>query len=442
MGGATYRLRIIEAGDPVLGDILGRRAGGLDKLSVQVAQILAEVRSGGDQAVCRFTARFNGPALEPASLRVTGEEIEEAYRRADAGVLKAIRLALDNITAFHRSQLQRSWFEPSAGGAILGQLVRPLKRVGIYVPGGKATYPSSVLMNAIPARVAGVKEVAMATPPDSDGLVNPYTLVAAAEAGVGEIYKMGGAQAVAALAYGTETVSPVDKITGPGNIYVTLAKQQVYGQVDIDMLAGPSEILIIADGTANPAYAAADLLSQAEHDEMASAVLLTPSRDLAVRVQEEVVRQATGLPRSEIMAASLKNYSVIVITRDLEEAFDLANRFAPEHLELMVQEPFSWLSRVENAGAVFLGSHSPEPVGDYLAGPNHVLPTGGTARFYSPLGVDTFIKKTSLIAYTSEALDTVGEAVIKLAEAEGLAAHANAVRIRLKKTEKGKGSST
>jgi len=436
-----YRLRMIEAGDPALDKILDRDAADREEIAARVAQVLASVRERGDQAVCDFTARFEGAKLTPDALRVTGEEIKEAYRRVDGDILAALRLALDNITVFHRRQLQRSWFEPGDGGAILGQLVRPLRRVGIYVPGGKASYPSSVLMNAVPAKVAGVKEIAMATPPASDGSVNPYTLVAAAEAGVDEIYKMGGAQAVAALAYGTATVPKVDKITGPGSIYVTLAKQQVYGQVDIDMLAGPSEVLVIADETANPAFAAADLLSQAEHDEMASSVLLTPCRDLARKVQEEVARQAPLLSRGEIMERSLDSYGAIVITRDLEQAFDLANRFAPEHLELMVAEPFSWLSRVENAGAVFLGHHSPEPVGDYLAGPNHILPTGGTARFYSPLGVDAFMKKTSLIAYTEAALEKVGESVIKLAQTEGLSAHANAVQVRLKNIEheKGKG---
>lgn len=435
-----YRLRMMEAGDPALDKILDRDVADRAEIAARVAQVLASVREKGDQAVCDFTARFEGAKLTPAALRVTGEEIKEAYRRVDGDILAALRLALDNISVFHRRQLQRSWFEPEDGGAILGQLVRPLRRAGIYVPGGKASYPSSVLMNAVPAKVAGVKEIAMATPPASDGSVNPYTLVAAAEAGVDEIYKMGGAQAVAALAYGTATIPKVDKITGPGSIYVTLAKQQVYGQVDIDMLAGPSEVLIIADETANPAFAAADLLSQAEHDELASSVLLTPCRDLARKVQEEVERQAPLLSRGEILERSLDCYGAIVITRDLEQAFELANRFAPEHLELMVAEPFSWLSRVENAGAVFLGHHSPEPVGDYLAGPNHILPTGGTARFYSPLGVDAFLKKTSLIAYTEAALEKVGESVIKLAQTEGLSAHANAVRVRLKNVadEKGK----
>ena len=424
-------IRIIGPEDPALEQILKREHAGRELAAAAVAEVIAAVRARGDAAVCEYTARFGGPNLLPEMLKIGPGEIEAAYGMVDGRVLESIRLALRNITEFHKKQLVQSWFKTGKKGAIVGQMVRPLRRVGIYVPGGKASYPSSVLMNAIPARVAGVKEIAMATPPAIDGMVNPCTLVAAAEAGVTEIYRAGGAQAVAALAFGTATLARVDKITGPGNIYVTLAKQQVYGQVDIDMLAGPSEILIIADGTANPAYAAADLLSQAEHDEMASAVLLTPSRGLAEQVRDELARQAAVLPRSAIIARSLNQYGAIVVTADLAEAFDLANRFAPEHLELMVADPFSWLSRVENAGAVFLGHHSPEPVGDYVAGPNHVLPTGGTARFYSPLGVDTFLKKTSLIAYTRDALAGVGEDIVRLAETEGLHAHANSVRVRL-----------
>jgi histidinol dehydrogenase len=424
-------IRIIGPEDTSLEQILKREHAGRESAAAVVAEVIAAVRSRGDAAVCEYTTRFGGPNLLPEMLQIGSGEIEAAYSMVDGRVLESIRLALRNITEFHKKQLVQSWFKTGEKGAIVGQMVRPLRRVGIYVPGGKASYPSSVLMNAVPARVAGVKEIAMATPPAIDGMVNPCTLVAAAEAGVTEIYRVGGAQAVAALAFGTATLTRVDKITGPGNIYVTLAKQQVYGQVDIDMLAGPSEILIIADGTANPAYAAADLLSQAEHDEMASAVLLTPSRGLAEQVRDEVARQAAALPRAAIMARSLNQYGAIVVTADLADAFDLANRFAPEHLELMVADPFSWLSRVENAGAVFLGHHSPEPVGDYVAGPSHVLPTGGTARFYSPLGVDTFLKKTSLIAYTRDALAGVGEDIVRLAETEGLHAHANSVLVRL-----------
>lgn len=434
-------IKVVKSSDPLLEKLLERNFLAQVQAAELVNEVLTSVRTRGDTAVCDYTRRFGGPALQPADLKVKDEEIEAAYSLVGQDYLQSLRRALANITAFHRKQLQQSWFETQENGAILGQLVRPLERVGIYVPGGKASYPSSVLMNAVPAKVAGVKEIAMVTPPASDGSVNPYTLVAAAEAGGREIYKIGGAQAIAALAFGTAVVPRVDKITGPGNIHVTLAKRQVYGVVDIDMLAGPSEILIIADAKADPSFIAADLLSQAEHDEMASSVLLTPCGELAVRVQEEVARQLSLLDRRDIIESSLERYGAIVITVDLEEAFQLAGRFAPEHLEVMVDEPFHWLSRVKNAGAVFLGPHTPEPAGDYLAGPNHVLPTGGTARFYSPLGVDAFLKKTSLIAYTRAALDEEAEAIVKLAEVEGLSAHANAVKVRMKKyvREKGKG---
>lgn len=423
-------IRVVKPEDAFFAQILKRKTSNQEEIALQVAGILKAVQERGDEAVCAYNARFDGCRLTPAELKVTEAEVAAAYRSVDDHFLAAFRLALDNVTAFHRKQLPRSWFETGDRGAVLGQLVRPLRRVGIYVPGGKASYPSSVLMNAVPAQVAGVPSIAMVSPPDGNGAINPYTLVAAAEAGVQEIYKIGGAQAIAALAYGTASVARVDKITGPGNIYVTLAKQQVYGQVDIDMLAGPSEVLVIADHTADPSFVAADMLSQAEHDEMAAAVLLTPDRDLARQVQSELLRQAALLTRREIIEDSLANYSAIVVTENLEQAFHLANQFAPEHLELMLDAPFHWLHKVENAGAVFLGSHSPEPAGDYVAGPNHVLPTGGTARFYSALGVDAFMKKTSLIAYTPSALNEVGDAIIKLAEVEGLTAHANAVRVR------------
>jgi histidinol dehydrogenase len=429
-------IKIFKAGEPVIEKILDRKALDHSETARLVAEILTAVRDGGDEAVCALTARFGGPKLSPDQLRVTDAEIKSAYDLVEEDFLSSLRLAIKNITAYHQKQQANSWFKTDENGAILGQLVRPLRRAGIYVPGGKASYPSSVLMNAIPAKVAGVREIAMVSPPAAGGSLNPYTLVAAAEVGINEIYKAGGAQAVAALAYGTATIPRVDKITGPGNIFVTLAKQQVYGQVDIDMLAGPSEVLIIADETADPRFAAADLLSQAEHDEMASAILLTPSHELAGKVQDEVARQAALLERSEIIKRSLADYGAIVITSDIDQAFDLANQVAPEHLELMLAEPFRWLFRVENAGAVFLGHYSPEPVGDYLAGPNHVLPTGGTARFYSPLGVDAFLKKTSLIAYNSPALEQVGADVINLAGVEGFSAHANAVKIRLKNVRK------
>ncbi|TEB04647.1 Histidinol dehydrogenase [Pelotomaculum schinkii] len=432
-------IKIFEADEPVLEKILRRKALDQSATAAVVAEVLSAVRGDGDAAVCALTARFGGPELRPDQLRVNDEEIKAAYGLVEENFLSSLRLAIKNITAYHQKQQANSWFKTDENGAILGQLVRPLRRVGIYVPGGKASYPSSVLMNAIPAKVAGVREIAMVSPPASDGSMNPYTLVAAAEVGISEIYKAGGAQAVAALAYGTASIPRVDKITGPGNIYVTLAKQQVYGQVDIDMLAGPSEVLIIADETADPGYVAADLLSQAEHDERASAILLTPSRELAGKVQEQVAGQAGRLGRYEIITHSLADYGAIVITGDIDQAFDLANQAAPEHLELMLAEPFRWLFKVENAGAVFMGHYSPEPVGDYLAGPNHILPTGGTARFYSPLGVDAFLKRTSLIAYNEPALEQVGADVINLAGVEGLSAHANAVRIRMKNCSKERG---
>ena len=419
------------AGDPALEDIMNRHIAGKEAASVVVAGIIKTVREQGDRALCAYTASFDKVTLSPEELKVTAEETEEAYRLVKKETLEALCLARDNIASFHSKQLEKSWFAPSEYGVILGQLVRPLARVGIYVPGGTAVLFSSVLMNAIPAKVAGVKEIVMVTPPGKDGKLNPYTLVAAAEAGVTEIYKVGGAQAIAALAYGTEAIKSVDKITGPGNIYVTLAKQLVYGQVGIDMLAGPSEVLVVADETADPAYVAADLLSQAEHDVLASAVLLTPVESLAERVREEIIRQTALLPRRDIVTRSLTDYSAIVITKDLAQAVQMANKFAPEHLELMVKEPFNLLCQITNAGAVFLGAYSPEPVGDYWAGPNHVLPTGGTARFYSPLSVDTFMKKSSIISYTREALEQAGGHIINMAVKEGLDAHANAIRIRL-----------
>lgn len=429
--GAGILIRIISAEDPVLERIITRKPENLEQIASSVDKVLAAVKEKGDPAVCDFTARFDGARLSPEKMEVRESEIEAAYNKVDAGFLKALRLARGNIEDFHRRQLQNSWFTSKGDGVLLGQLLRPLARVGIYVPGGKASYPSSVLMNALPARVAGVEEVIMVTPPDKNGEVSPYTLVAAAEAGVHRIFKVGGAQAVAALAYGTEIIPKVDKITGPGNIYVTLAKRQVYGEVDIDMLAGPSEVLVIADSSADARFAAADLLSQAEHDEMASAILLTPDRELAEQVKREIVLQVEDLSRRDVISRSLSRHGAIILTSSLEEAFDIANRFAPEHLELVIENPFAWLGRVKNAGSVFVGPYSTEPLGDYLAGPNHILPTGGTARFYSPVGVDTFVKKSGLVAYSKQGLAGVGENVIKLAEVEGLTAHASAVRIRM-----------
>jgi len=395
--------------------------------------IVERVRAEGDKAVLEFTAQFDKAALTADRLRVTAEELQAAYAEVDEPFLDAIRSAASNIRAYHEKQLKQSWIDVQPNGTTLGQMIRPLSRVGVYVPGGKAAYPSSVLMNIIPASVAGVKEIVMVTPPATGGTegIDPYILVAAAEAGVSEVYRVGGAQAIAALAYGTETIPRVDKIVGPGNIYVALAKRLVYGVVDIDSIAGPSEIVVVADEGANAAFIAADLLSQAEHDEMASAVLLTPSRELAEAVQAEVERQLDALPRRAIAAESVRRHGAILLTASLEEAIAISNRLAPEHLELMVAEPLAWLGRIENAGAIFLGPYSAESVGDYYAGPNHVLPTNGTARFFSPLGVDTFLKRSSLIAYSREALLEGAERIMTLARREGLEGHARAIQVRL-----------
>ncbi|PKM83318.1 MAG: histidinol dehydrogenase [Firmicutes bacterium HGW-Firmicutes-14] len=426
-------IRLLQSNDSSVDKIINKQYSDQVLYEERVSEILRKVKENGDEALLEYTARFDKAELTPETLAVSGDEIEAAYREVDSDFIRAVQKARDNIAAFHSKQLQNSWFETGEDGTVLGQLLRPVERAGIYVPGGTANYPSSVLMNAGPAKVAGVKEIVMVAPPCSDGKLQASTLVAAAEAGITEIYKLGGAQAVAALAYGTKTVRRVDLITGPGNIYVTLAKKMVYGIVNIDMLAGPSEILVVADESANPVYVAADLLSQAEHDILASAILVTPSGKLAEEVQKEITRQVGYLTRKEIMTASLRDYSAIIVTRDMDEAIELANRYAPEHLELAVEAPFSILGRIKNAGAIFLGHFTPEPVGDYMAGPNHILPTGGTARFYSPLNVDTFMKKSSIIAYSPERLGDEGQDIIKLAETEGLDAHANAVRVRLNK---------
>ncbi|CAA7602410.1 histidinol dehydrogenase [Acididesulfobacillus acetoxydans] len=406
-------------------------------LESRVAEILGRVRLEGDEALFRLTMELDGVDLRQSGLKVREEEIEEACASVSGEFLTALRVAKRNITRFHERQKRVSWFEPEEDGSILGQLIRPLRRVGIYVPGGTAAYPSSVLMNALPALVAGVQEVVMVSPPRPDGSLLPEVLAAAGEAGVREIYKVGGAQAVAALAYGTATVAPVEKITGPGNIYVTLAKKQVFGQVDIDMLAGPSEILILADESARERELAADLLSQAEHDRLASAILVSPDRTLLEETVREVERQLSTLPRAEIARCAWENHGAAIWVRDLAEGMDLANRIAPEHFELVVKDPQQWLGRVRNAGAVFLGRFSPEPVGDYLAGPNHILPTGGTARFYSPLNVDTFTKKTSVIQYSEQALARDAEHIVRLARTEGLEAHARAVEVRGHEAGKG-----
>ncbi|WP_058301029.1 histidinol dehydrogenase [Gorillibacterium timonense] len=397
-----------------------------------VAEILEAVRQEGDAALYRFTEQFDRVRID--SLRISEEEIQEAYAHVDDDFLAALKEAAVNIRTFHEKQKRSSWIDLAPSGTMLGQVIRPLRRVGLYVPGGKAAYPSSVLMNAIPAQVAGVPEIVMVTPPATAGVpgVNPYVLVAAAECGITEIYRVGGAQAVGALAYGTETIARADKIVGPGNIYVALAKRQVFGAVDIDSIAGPSEIVVLADDSATPAYLAADLLSQAEHDEMASAVLVTPSAALAAAVQQEVERQLAALPKREIAAASLRDYGAILKVADLDEAIRVVNRLAPEHLEVVTEAPFELLGRIENAGAIFLGPYSAEPVGDYFAGPNHVLPTNGTARFSSPLSVDDFIKKSSVIHYSKQDLLQHGAKIVKLARGEGLDAHAEAIAIRLR----------
>ncbi|MDW7674747.1 MAG: histidinol dehydrogenase [Bacillota bacterium] len=425
-------IKVLSGNDPSINKLLAYNED-FDKYEQQVKDILNNIKARGDQAIFEYTAQFDGSSVNCQSFMVTEAEIEDAYKQVEEEFVTAIKKAYEKIAGFHRKQLRYSWLEPDSTGSILGQVIRPLKRVGLYVPGGTASYPSSVLMNAVPAQVAGVSEIVMVTPPlRGTTAVNPYTLVAAKEAGVTEIYKMGGAQAIGALAFGTETLAQVDKITGPGNIYVTLAKKQVYGVVDIDMLAGPSEIVILADENANPAYVAADLLSQAEHDTLAAAILVTPSQELADKVLLQLEEQLKLLPRSEIAEQSLRNRGAIVMVENIAAGIAIVNKLAPEHLEVLVAEPFGILGMIENAGAIFLGEYSPEPIGDYIAGPNHVLPTGGTARFYSPLNVDTFLKKSSVICYSKAALLADGPSVVTLAEGEGLSAHANAVRVRIK----------
>jgi len=403
-----------------------------EKLSAAavVEKIVSDVRTRGDDAVLEYIALIDGVKLTADALQVSESEFAAAMEAVDPLVLASIRKAVANVRRYHAEQLPKSWISYREHGAILGQNCLPLERVGIYVPGGTAAYPSSVIMNAVPAVVAGVSEIVMVVPPARDGSVNPYVLAAAREAGVSKVFRVGGAQAIAALAFGTATLPRVDKITGPGNIFVTLAKKAVYGYCGIDMLAGPSEILIVADDTADPAYVAADMLSQAEHDALASSIVITDSPELARRVAEEAELQLARLPRREIAAAALDRNGLIIIAASTLAAMELANIAAPEHLEILTAEPFGLLPYVRHAGAVFLGPYSPEPLGDYLAGPNHVLPTGGTARFYSVLNVETFMKRTSVIAYTKEALAAVSEDVIRLAAAEGLEAHANAVKIR------------
>lgn len=398
-------------------------------------RIVADVKAEGDAALLRYTEQHDRVKLDAASLRVTQEEIEAAYDQVDAAFLTAIREAAVNVRVFHEKQMRTSWMDLQQDGTLLGQIMRPLKRVGVYVPGGKAAYPSSVLMNVIPAQVAGVPEIVMVTPPATGGKagIDPYILVAAAEAGVKEMYRVGGAQAIAALAYGTASIAPVDKICGPGNIYVALAKRAVFGAVDIDSIAGPSEIVVLADDSADPAYVAADLLSQAEHDEMASAILITPSQQLAEAVAAEVERQLSTLPRQDIARSSIDSYGAVLLVDTLEAGIDVVNQLAPEHLEVLTVDPMRLLGHIQNAGAIFLGPYSSEPVGDYFAGPNHIIPTNGTARFSSPVNVDDFLKKSSLIYYSKEALLANGDKIMTLARHEGLEGHARAIEIRLEK---------
>ncbi len=418
--------------DAELKRLVNRGDAATEEVAAVVSDVVDQVRKQGDPAVLEYTEKFDGVSLTLKDMRVSPDEVTKAYRDVDTKKVEALKLAARNIRAFHEKQKLTSWVNQEADGVILGQLARPIRSVGIYVPGGKACYPSSVLMNVVPAKVAGVEQLVMCSPAP-EGNLNPYILVAADIAGVDEIYKIGGAQAVAAMAYGTATIPRVDKIVGPGNIYVATAKRYVFGQVDIDMIAGPSEILIIADDSADPEFVASDLLSQAEHDELASSILVTVSKDLAEAVNVEVERQLANLVRKEIARKAIDRFGALVLVESIGEAADVSNAIAPEHLELAVEKPFELLAFIKNAGAIFLGHYTPESVGDYIAGPNHVLPTGGTARFFSPLSTDDFMKKSSLIFYTREGLDRVGEAVMQIADVEGLEAHGNTIRARLAK---------
>ncbi len=420
----------------LLEDLLKRSPNSYGQYESRVQEILDTVRRKKDEAVFDYTKKFDGADIHAGNILVTEEEVREAYAQMDENLLGIIRRALVNIETYHQKQMQYSWFDSKPDGTMLGQKVTALRRVGVYVPGGKAVYPSSVLMNIMPAKVAGVEEIIMVTPPGKDGKVNPTTLVAAKEAGAAAVYKVGGAQAIGALAYGTESIPRVDKIVGPGNIYVALAKKAVYGHVSIDSIAGPSEILVLADETANPRYVAADLLSQAEHDELASAILVTTSRELAEQVSRETDRFIRELSRGEIIQKSLDNYGHILVADTLEDAIDAANEIASEHLEIMTADPYQVMTKIRNAGAIFIGEYSSEPLGDYFAGPNHILPTNGTAKFFSPLSVDDFLKKSSIIAYSREALEEVHRDIEQFAEAEQLTAHANSIKVRFEEDVK------
>ena len=419
-----------ETQNNILENLLKRSPNSYGEFESRVNDIIQNVREKRDEAIFEYTLKFDGATINQDNIRVTEEEIKEAYEQVDPKLLDVIRKALVNIRDYHAKQKQYSWFDSDESGIILGQKVTPLKTVGVYVPGGKAVYPSSVLMNVIPAKVAGVSNIIMTTPCGKDGKVYPSTLVAAKEAGVDAIYKVGGAQAIAALAFGTASIPKVDKIVGPGNIYVALAKKAVFGYVSIDSIAGPSEIMVLADETANPRFVAADLLSQAEHDEMASAILVTTSEALAERVSVEVDKFVEVLSRKEIIRKSLDNYGYILVADTMQDAIDTVNEIASEHLELVTKNPFETMTKIRNAGAIFIGEYSSEPLGDYFAGPNHVLPTNGTAKFFSPLSVDDFIKKSSIISYSREALEPVYKDIVQFAECEKLTAHANSIRVR------------
>ena len=419
----------------LLEDLLKRSPNNYGQYEASVKEILDKVKEEKDAAVFAYTAKFDGAELTADTIEVTDAEIEEAYAQVDDTLLTVIRKAKDNIESYHAKQRQNSWFDSKPDGTILGQKITSLHRVGVYVPGGKAVYPSSVLMNVMPAKVAGVDEIIMVTPPGKNGKVSPNTLVAAKEAGVNKIYKVGGAQAIAALAYGTESIPKVDKIVGPGNIYVALAKKAVYGHVSIDSIAGPSEILVVADETANPRYVAADLLSQAEHDELASAILVTTSEKLAHEVSDQVDGFLKELSRAEIISKSLDNYGYILLADTMEDVIDVANEIASEHLEIQTKNPFEVMTKIRNAGAIFIGEYASEPLGDYFAGPNHILPTNGTAKFFSPLSVDDFIKKSSIISYSREALQKVHKDIESFAKAEQLTAHANSIHVRFEEED-------
>ncbi len=424
-----------ETKKDILDNLLKRSPNQYESYASAVSEIVNRVREERDKALFDYTKRFDHAELTADTIEVTAEEIRQAYQQVDERFVEVLRRAKDNIYQYHEKQRQFSWFDSAPNGTLLGQKVTAMERVGVYVPGGKAVYPSSVLMNVMPAKVAGVDEIIMTTPPGADGIVYAPTLVAANEAGVDKIYKVGGAQAIAAMAFGTESIPKVDKIVGPGNIYVALAKKSVYGHVSIDSIAGPSEILVLADETANPRYVAADLLSQAEHDELASAILVTTSRTLAEQVAEQIQQFVSELSRKDIIQKSIENYGYILLAGSMDEAIEAANEIASEHLEIVTRDPFQVMTKIRNAGAIFLGEYSSEPLGDYFAGPNHVLPTNGTAKFFSPLSVDDFIKKSSIISYSREALENIHEDIEYFAEAEQLTAHANSIRVRFENRE-------